>query len=182
MVNSAPQIEIVRVRYARTHRDQAPYALGSGTRRVNSFLKWILRHFFLLSALTTCSTIEGADSPMPASFSRVAPLGDLIGPGGAELRPAQTLGVFRGKGFRHRAVRPFDAAARGNPARPLSGGYEHGAGRRRPRSSPRARHARSRRRARCGPPACRCIPDRRAQAPSPIRRRRASCRRRGRRG
>jgi hypothetical protein len=77
-------------------------------------------HFFFVTAFTTCSAREGMASGMPASFSRVAPLGDLVGPGGAELRPAQAFGVFRGKSFRHRTVRPFDAPARRNPDRALA--------------------------------------------------------------
>ena len=42
----------------------------------------------------------------------MAPLGELVGPGGAELRAAQAFRILRRKGFRHRAVRPFaDAGA-----------------------------------------------------------------------
>ncbi len=51
---------------------------------------------------------------------RVRPLGELVAPGGVELRPAQLLGVFRREGERHRAVRPFEALPRRRPLRPLA--------------------------------------------------------------
>ena len=111
----------------------------------------------------------------------MAPLGELVRPGGMELRAAQALRILGGKRLRHRAVAPFDAPARGNPGRPLVAADAPRAVRRRPRSSPRARRARSRRSARCGRPAGRHKAARRAPARAPIRRRRASCRRRGRR-
>ena len=49
----------------------------------------------------------------------MAPLGKLVAPGGRELRAAQTFRILGGEHLRHRAVRPFEAAARRNPGRPL---------------------------------------------------------------
>ncbi len=54
----------------------------------------------------------------------VAPLGEFVAPGGRELRAAQAFGIFGGKRLRHRAILPFQAAARGNPARPLERGMD----------------------------------------------------------
>jgi hypothetical protein len=54
-----------------------------------------------------------------SKVASAAPLGDLVGPGGAELRAAQTFRVLRRKGFRHRAIRPLQTPARRNPDRPL---------------------------------------------------------------
>jgi hypothetical protein len=48
---------------------------------------------------------------------RVAPLRQLVAPGGVELRPAQAFRIVGGEGLRHRAVRPFEAAARRRPQR-----------------------------------------------------------------
>ena len=81
---------------------------------------------------------------------RLPPLGELVAPGGVELRPAQQLRVFGRERLRHRAVRPFQQPARrrSTPAAPRAAICA--AGPTRPRSSPRARRARSRRRARCG--------------------------------
>jgi hypothetical protein len=50
----------------------------------------------------------------------IAPLGQFIAPRGVELRAAQTVGILGGKSFRHRAVRPFEAAARRDPDRTLA--------------------------------------------------------------
>jgi hypothetical protein len=50
---------------------------------------------------------------------RVAPLGQLVAPGGVELRPAQLLGILRREGVSRRAVGPFEAAARRGPCRAL---------------------------------------------------------------
>ena len=40
----------------------------------------------------------------------MAPLGELVAPGGGELRAAQALGIFGGKHLRHRAVAAIRAA------------------------------------------------------------------------
>ncbi len=78
----------------------------------------------------------------------VAPLGELVAPGGVELRPAQLLGVLGRERVGHRAVRAIRAAG----ASPSIAGARCAARcagcRRGPRSSPRARRARSRRPAR----------------------------------
>ena len=49
----------------------------------------------------------------------MAPLGELIEPGGGKLRPAQTFLIFRREHLRHRAVRPFQPPPRRDPLRPL---------------------------------------------------------------
>ena len=79
----------------------------------------------------------------------IAPLGQFVAPGGVELRPAQAFGIVGREGFRHRAVRPFQPAARRATAAARRAAT---CARARPglRSSPRARRARSRRPARCG--------------------------------
>ena len=45
------------------------------------------------------------------------PLGELVAPGGGELRPAQALRILRGEGERDRAVRQFEPPLRSDPAR-----------------------------------------------------------------
>ncbi len=50
---------------------------------------------------------------------RVPPLGELVAPGGVELRPAQLFRVFGRERLRHRAVRPFQPPPRRDPDRPL---------------------------------------------------------------
>ena len=47
----------------------------------------------------------------------VAPLGQLVAPGGVELRAAQLLGVLGRKRIGHRAVCPFEPPARRGPLR-----------------------------------------------------------------
>jgi hypothetical protein len=49
----------------------------------------------------------------------MAPLGELVGPGGVELRPAQRVRVLGGKGHRDGAARPFEPPTRRRPGRPL---------------------------------------------------------------
>ena len=50
---------------------------------------------------------------------RIAPFGELVAPGGIELRPAQALRVLGGKRLRDRAILPFEPPPRGRPHRPL---------------------------------------------------------------
>ncbi len=50
---------------------------------------------------------------------RLPPFGQLVAPGGVELRPAQGFRLLGGERLRHRAVRPFQQPARGDPGRPL---------------------------------------------------------------
>ena len=50
---------------------------------------------------------------------RLAPLGQLVAPGGIELRPAQAFGVLGRERLRDRPVRPLQEPARRGPDRPL---------------------------------------------------------------
>ena len=49
----------------------------------------------------------------------ISPLGELVAPGGVELRPAQALGVLRRESVGHRAVRPLQPPPHSGPFRPL---------------------------------------------------------------
>ena len=112
---------------------------------------------------------------------RLPPFGQLVAPGGVELRPAQAFRVLGREGFRHRAVRPFQPAAATRSTAAVRRAARCLRCRPVPRSSPRARRARIRRPARCvGRARGRKAGDR-APARAPIRRRAWSCRRRARR-
>ncbi len=50
----------------------------------------------------------------------ISPLGELVAPGGVELRPAQLLGVLRRKRVSHGAIRPLQPLAHPGPHRPLA--------------------------------------------------------------
>ena len=50
----------------------------------------------------------------------MAPLAELVRPGGLELRPAERIGVLGREGVGDGAGRPFEAAQRRLPARPLA--------------------------------------------------------------
>ena len=55
---------------------------------------------------------------------RVAPLAELVRPGGLELRPAQAIRVLGREGVRDGARRPFEPAQRRLPLRPLGCGRD----------------------------------------------------------
>ena len=128
------------------------------------------------SAAARPAAARTAACPRP---SRMAPLGDLVAPGGLELRAAQRFRILRREAC---AIAPFGHTSRwcdGSQTR-APGACDARACPNGPRPSRRAHRRSSRRRARCGSRELFALPNPTA-ARAPIRRRPGSCRRRARR-
>ena len=114
----------------------------------------------------------------PRCVSGCAPLGELVAPGGVELRPAQAVGILGREHLRDRAVGPDQLPLRGLEVRPFAGGCTA--------SRPDTPSIMTRAHSAIVSPTSAMRRAPRGERPSalraPTRRPRASCRRRGRRG